>query len=254
MFAAAGWLGSSPFATFLLNSLWWSKSLFLIWSVILCVLTWPHLSDTVPGLNWHMVWLGVMAQYSGNPGFVLLSDFSLLLHFKASLQSLHPTGVPLQLPPNDEEKQFPESENNFDLKVNSFSWSYQQWILTEEVLHTSQSSPHHHCKGKCMVPHLDWSICQHLWCCHLQYHNLHIQAPPLHTEPLYYSLHILKGFHHMSLQTVLGSRILGCCLLLEDLEFNLSCHGCTSIQQILPIYLTSHPPLSWHLYSQTSSR
>ena len=107
MLAAAGWLGSSPFATFLLSSLWWSKSLCLICLVILCVLTWPHLSETSPGLNWHMVWLGVIAQYSGNPGFVVLSDLSFLLHFKASLQSLHPTGVPLQLPPNEEEKQFP---------------------------------------------------------------------------------------------------------------------------------------------------
>ena len=49
-----------------------------------------------------------MSQYSCSPGLVSLSTLTLLLHFRAWLQSLQPTGVPLQLPPKDEEKQFPK--------------------------------------------------------------------------------------------------------------------------------------------------
>ena len=132
--------------------------------------------------------------------------------------------------------------------IDYSSSAYQQWSLTEEDLHTSQSSHHHHYRGKYMVPHQDWSRYQHLWCCfHLLYHNLHIQAPPLHTESLYYSLHILKEYHHMFLQTVLESMIPGCYHLLEALDF--ICNDIFYLSNVYYLYIELHILRSLDIYS-----
>lgn len=118
-----------------------SLKLFLAWIGTLCGLGWLH---------------SILANQALYCYLLSVSSYILRVHYNPYIQLVFHYSSHQMMRKNSSLK------SSYDMIIISADWSYQQWNLTEEVLHTSQSSPHHHCKGKCMVPHLDWSICQHL--------------------------------------------------------------------------------------------